>query len=371
MLPTTHFAPKPGRLARGSRFGSTPVISVTALAGVPAFVREAFGGRLLSRANQAAMLDIETIEDQDCFIPHITMTTFADAVAKLSGEEHFGLIVAPHLTIASYGCWGDYVLGAATLGAAIERAMNTLGFHSRGDAMSVRVVENEARLSYASAAKGQQGYQHVACGAAGVVISLCRTFLSPAWRPRRVELDIPRPPCATPFEDGFECPVVFGAPIVTVCFDARCLSNRPAGWNATSLVTIHDLARARVQCHKLNGLRDILAEQIWSQVLTGKVSIGSAARSLNTSVRTLQRELNREGTDFRTLANVMRTRRAIELLRHSDASVTNISMALGYSSPAHFTRAFHKATGLSPREFRQRNSPTLDMRTSASGAEET
>jgi AraC-like DNA-binding protein len=108
----------------------------------------------------------------------------------------------------------------------------------------------------------------------------------------------------------------------------------------------------------LNSLRDIIVQQIWSQVLTGEVSIESAARSLGTSVRTLQRELNREGTDFRTMANAMRTRRAIELLRQTNASVTNIAMVLGYSSPAHFARAFHNATGLSPKQFRQRSSPT-------------
>jgi len=159
MLQTTHFAPTPGKLS-GSRLSSMPVISVTSLAGVPAFVRETFGERVLMRANEAAMLDIEAIEDQDCFIPHITLTTFAGALAKHSGEEEFGLRVAPHLSITNYGCWGEYILGAPTLGAAIERATSTAGYHSRGDAFSVAIADGQVRLSYASAAKGQDGYRH-------------------------------------------------------------------------------------------------------------------------------------------------------------------------------------------------------------------
>src|SRR5262245_60439970 len=99
---TTHFAPRARKLSNDP-LSSTPVISVTALAGVPAFVRHAFGERLLERANQAAMLDIEAIEDQDCFIPHVTMTTFAASIAKFSGEENFGMMVAPHLSITNYG----------------------------------------------------------------------------------------------------------------------------------------------------------------------------------------------------------------------------------------------------------------------------
>jgi AraC-like DNA-binding protein len=352
--PTTHFAPRPGKLANGSRLGATPVISVTALAGVPAFVRHAFGDRLLRRANQAALIDIEAIEDQDCFIPHITMTTFVDAVAKLSGEQDFGLMVAPYLTITSYGCWGDYVLAAPTLGAAIERAVATIGFHSKGDKLSIASANGRARLSYRSAAKGKDGYHHVACGAAGVIVSLCKSFLSPQWRPHCIELDIPRPPHAGVFEDVFQCAVIFDASECAVSLDTDRLHEASPIHDPRSPTTFDDVVRARVECLQLNTLTEIVIQQIWSQVLTGEISIESAARSLGTSVRTLQRELNREGTDFRTMANAMRTRRAIELLGQTNGSVTNISMVLGYSAPAHFARAFHKATGLSPKSFRQR-----------------
>ena len=353
MLQTNHFAPTPSKLPATSRFDSVPVISVTALAGVPDFVRSAFGDRLLRQANRAVMLDIEAIEDQDCFIPHITMSTFVGAIAKLAGEEYFGLLLAPHLTLTSYGCWGEYVLGVPTLGDAIRRAIATIGFHSRGDALSLDIIQGQARLSYVSAAKGMGGYAQVACGAAGVVVNLCRSFLPVHLSLHCVELDLPRPRRPVTFEDVFGCPVIFDRPSVAICFDAKWLQAGRPLQGEPALTTVDDLARARVDCSKLTGLRDVLAQQIWSQVLSGKVSIESAARSLDTSVRTLQRELNREGMDFRTLANLVRSRRALELLRRSDASVTQISGSLGYSAPSHFARALRKATGFGPQEFRQ------------------
>ena len=352
MPATTHFAPH-GKLG-GSRLGSTPVISVAAVAAIPALVRHTFGDKVLRRANQAAMLDIEAIEDRDCFIPHATMTTFADAIAKRAGEEELGLMLAPHLTIASYGCWGDYILGTPTLGAAVERAVATMGFHGKGDTFAFRETNGVARLSYVSAAKGLEGYRHVACGIVGVILSLCRFFLPSDWRPRSVELDIPTPQRAWVFESEFGCPVLFDAPEVVVCLEADHLLARSSRRSAPPLVTIADLARARIDWRRTTDLRDVVTQQIWTQVLSGTVSIESAARSLNTSVRTLQRELNSEGTDFRTLANTMRTRRALELLTQTDASVTRISAVLGYSAPAHFARAFRKATGFSPQEFRRR-----------------
>ncbi|MCY1249101.1 Helix-turn-helix domain protein [compost metagenome] len=73
---------------------------------------------------------------------------------------------------------------------------------------------------------------------------------------------------------------------------------------------------------------------------------------MDTSVRTLQRELRLAGADFRGLTSAVRMQRATEMLRDGTVSITNISEDLGYSSPAGFSRAFRKATGFGPREFR-------------------
>ena len=44
---------------------------------------------------------------------------------------------------------------------------------------------------------------------------------------------------------------------------------------------------------------------------------------------------------------------AYRLLGRRDLSVTAVAMELGYSDPAHFTRAFGRWTGQSPRNWRQ------------------
>jgi AraC-like DNA-binding protein len=338
---------------RDGESGMPTMISVTALARVPALVRQAFGDSVLRHANRAAMLDIELIEDRDCFIPHITMTDFLGEVERRTKEPNVGLLVAPRLSFEGYGVWGDYVLASETLETAISRAASSIGYHSRGEAITLAIRGDLAAFAYFSAARGGRAYPHIAAGAIGVMVNLCRSYAGPTWMPSRIEIDIPRPRDAVVFEDTFGCPVIFDAPAAAIWFDARFLRARCARPPGQRMLTIDDLARARLEPASRSDLIGVISTQIWTQVLAGTVSLDGAAHALDLSKRSLQRALQLHGTSFRDLGNTIRARRATELLRGTSASVTDIAMELGYSTPANFARAFRKATGLAPDEFRR------------------
>lgn len=327
-----------------------PVISSLILHGMPAFLRHELGARALLKANHAAGFDLERTEGRNCFIPHAAVLSFVNAAARAAGEPNLGLLMTPMMNAGNYGSFGRYVLGADTLGQSIQRAITALGYHSTDDRMSLAIIGDEARYSYVFALAGHIGYDMIAGAAAGVLLSVLRAYLPFEWRPLRIELDINRPRQATLFEDLFLCPVIFNAPAVAIVMERYHLS---AARNRTSwpLVTLEDVARDRTGGAP-RALLDVVTALVRAQVLTGSVSIDQAARPMGTSVRTLQRELNRAGTDFRSLANSARLQRAIELLRHMDGSITRVAAEMGYSSPANFARAFQKATGRTPREFR-------------------
>jgi AraC-like DNA-binding protein len=335
-----------------TRVAEVPVISNHILRGMPAFLRREIGERALRQANCAAGFDLEVTEDHTCFIPHAAVISFLNAAARSAGEPNLGILIAPVMDAANYGSFGRYVLEAQTLSQSIERAISALGYHSTADRMSLATVGEGARYSYGFALAGRTGYDIVASAAAGVLLSVFRAYLPSYWRPLRVELDIDKPRQAGLFEDVFQCPVLFNAPTVTVVTERHHLSAAPKR-ASRSMTTIEEVERDR-RGGAPRDLVDVVVEQIRAQVLAGGVSIDSAAQSMDTSVRTLQRELNRAGADFRNLANTARIQRASELLRHTNGSITRVSAEMGYSSPANFARAFRRATGLGPREFRSR-----------------
>ena len=82
-------------------------------------------------------------------------------------------------------------------------------------------------------------------------------------------------------------------------------------------------------------------------------NIAEVAEIAGASVRTLQRELAAVGLTYSSLIDQVRFGKAVSLLRAADAKIIDVAFATGYANPAHFTRAFRRVAGVTPREFRE------------------
>jgi AraC-like DNA-binding protein len=88
-----------------------------------------------------------------------------------------------------------------------------------------------------------------------------------------------------------------------------------------------------------------------------KVNVAFAATQLGQSRRSLQRSLAQQGTSFRAELSHNRLNRAKRALS-TGASVTWIAYELGFQNVQAFIRAFKHDTGITPGEWRRRDSHT-------------
>lgn len=79
-------------------------------------------------------------------------------------------------------------------------------------------------------------------------------------------------------------------------------------------------------------------------------TVQGVAASMGISVRKMQRHLSVWGITFGELLDQHRQRMAQQYLGSRRLSITDIAFRLGYSDSAHFTRAFRRWTGNSPRQ---------------------
>ena len=77
------------------------------------------------------------------------------------------------------------------------------------------------------------------------------------------------------------------------------------------------------------------------------------AGELNLAPATMRRRLHEEGTSYQSIKDQLRRDLAIGYLSHTDRSVMEIALELGFSERSAFHRAFRKWTGASPGEFRR------------------
>jgi AraC-like DNA-binding protein len=84
----------------------------------------------------------------------------------------------------------------------------------------------------------------------------------------------------------------------------------------------------------------------------GYPGIDAAAKIMGTSVRTLQRALAKAGVTYSKVVEYARFEAAAEMLTNPAPKIIEIAYTLGYEDPSHFSRAFRRIAGQSPREFR-------------------
>jgi len=99
----------------------------------------------------------------------------------------------------------------------------------------------------------------------------------------------------------------------------------------------------------------------WSATVVGVVArrladrptLIDVARELALSPRALQARLHDDGTSFSAIVDVAQRDRALALLRTGDLAITAIASAVGFDTPAGFSRAVRRWTGMSPTQVRR------------------
>lgn len=85
-------------------------------------------------------------------------------------------------------------------------------------------------------------------------------------------------------------------------------------------------------------------------------TLNECADLLHVSTKTLQRQLNKQQTDFHSIRKEAILFRAKQRLVQSNMSITDIAYELGYASSSNFSRGFKALTSLTPEQYRQQHS---------------
>jgi AraC-like DNA-binding protein len=274
--------------------------------------------------------------DPDSWFDRDVCFRLEDHVARATGSQFYGAQIASHYELPQLGWWGKSVAQSPNLATALNFASNTIDTLQKGTQFRLVKQPKNLHLNFNYLGRGSlDPVQHIF----GTLVVLRKIGLM-TGEPNAISVKVARPYSSmfAGLHDFLGASIAYGCDFDGIVFDSDILDSRLDRYPPEPtpfLETTHDAIA-------------LIAQMLpYAHPTRERV-----AKRLNISARTLQRRLNDWGVTFEELIDEYRRDRAFRLLMRADHSILEIAYSLGYSDPAHFTRAFKRWTGASPRSYR-------------------
>lgn len=278
--------------------------------------------------------------------------------ARETKREDFALLVASRQDISNSNRVFLLLRTAATLRASFRKAIEYTHIYARSMSWMLETNQGSERLCGAIEYTGLTPNQHRIIMELLLVqtYNLINHITVTAPSIERVYFASARTNAAPEFSRYFRAPVEYDAEVFGLEFENGAL-DEPLIYANRNFHEHIQLYLPKPGESLVAPLDERVRAVIRSLLPTSMLSIERVARTFDCSVRTLQRRLKAEsGTEYHQLVDEVRFDLARQFLAQSNMSLSDLALAVGYSSPANFTRAFKRLFGCTPRAWRNRNS---------------
>jgi AraC-like DNA-binding protein len=286
------------------------------------------------------------VNDPNALLPLALGGRFWEEAADLVGSDDLGLQVARSTRLEGNPLL-QQVLRAPTVGAALQTAIFLGSIYNSGQRYWLRRRGDEVRLSRQFAASLRRGRQQVSDFSLMLSIELIRRGAGPEWRPTEIQLEGPAPGHAEQLAALAQKEVRFGGTITVLVFPRSVLALPLPPLGPTLM---RAPGRGSLPARDFDGS---IRQTIRSLLRMGELDLDVAAEMAGMGVRSLQRRLADAGLSFARLVDEARFEVATRRLRDPTARIVDVSLELGYTDSANFTRAFRRWAGVPPVEFRR------------------
>ena len=295
----------------------------------------------------------EEILQQNTRISPMQYHKVVENALTLSQDPLLGIKHGQGLNIASHGFVGFAAMAADDLGQALSLAIRyartrtllaDIRFHKEDDSAVVQINRLASMPST---------FPFVIENIISSFLGVARFLINQQDKISAVvKLSYSPQADSSEYERLLGVPVLFNQPHNQVCFPEFLLETQVSTANAISR------GLAESECEKLLAELDQgqdLVTQIRHKLEKMKAfpTLPVIAKSMNSSPRTINRQLAQLNTTYQHILDEAKREKAIDLLSFSKINIEQIATQLGYNDPSNFGRAFRRWLGKSPRAFRK------------------
>lgn len=306
-------------------------------------------GSFLAKARLPTSLE----EKANHYVPILQAIEFAEISSRSQGIADFGFHASRRLQFCHLSEKTRTLIGhAPTLLVALQHTCRWASLEDSNLQNWIERHDDHVRVcSRLTGTKGLQHLEHSQWLQNIFPIYIVRQFAGPDWAPATIAFEArhtPSPACQSFWPN------------------TRFLSGQDSSWIDVpiSLLSLPNRAKEKT----LSGHDDQAGPSGYDIIATLKLMLPSyldgdlpalaeIAEMAGASTRSLQRKLAYAGLTYSDLIDTIRFENATKLLRDTDSKIIEIAFSSGYADPAHFTRAFRRISGVTPREFRAQSQP--------------
>ena len=348
-----------------TRQPATNSLGVAAVPALRQFISQALKEGLdVARALTAANISQQVAEDNAQYISGDQFQRFLSELLTQSNNPLFGLHASQFVQPSSYGVLGYLTMNCLTLGEAVaqiqpyERLVGDMGV------TQVHRQDQYIRLVWTCQYTQPDVRHALVDNCLGSWVRFAQYLLadnleqpsSMNMGPNKVTLkraDL----CTTDYEHWFQCPVEAGNDQDAVYLPAEFLEMKLSQGNSHLFASLRQQAdqQLAVALNSIEGNNTLSHQvvQVITQQLPAWTTQQQVASYFAMTVKTLQRKLKQEGTQFRDLVDQVRIGQAKNLLATTSLSMADISERVGYQEPRSFYRAFNRIEHMTPGEYRE------------------
>ncbi len=293
--------------------------------------------------------------DPDDLIPGHHVHALLHQAARNLGSASFGLLVGADNSVNTLGTFGRLVMSSPTIHQAFVTACRLIHLHNTGSHLSLAEVGDDVWFGHSEFPSPKIGRRQKELYVLMRLIEYGGMAAGPSWRPTKVCLQRREPP-EPELREALGDPEIRIGQMITGIAMPRALLAQPLQRSEAPGEAVDEvesrLRRTAPADSFVDTLRQLTATLLKQE--EGAPQVETMAEITGLSIRSLQRHLAKDGLSHSEIVDQARYQAAVCQLEDSDKRITDIGLDLGYADSAHFTRAFKRWAGVTPREYRNK-----------------
>jgi len=274
--------------------------------------------------------------------------------SKMENSFELPLKVGPLMRPDDYGALGLAWKSAPTVRSSLERVERYCRLWT--DNLTYEIRDRDDGIDFVVHRSGERrpGMRLSNEATLASATSLIRQTSSPRFRPQKVLLKHAAPRSISAHERYFGCPVHFASGQDALIISSETLDrpNHLSDDGISRFLLTHLEAEIESLGNEIP-VQVLVEREISRSLSAGIPRMADIARRLAMSERTLHRRLAERDLSFKSLVADTRRHVAVNLLRESSYTLTEVAFLSGFSEQSAFNRAFKRWTGNTPAAFRR------------------